>query len=220
MGNPAPVQIKVLLVEDETMVRSLIAEMLTTNGYNVRTAGNASEARTVAADFLPEVLVADIQLGGGPTGIDLAHALGAELQLRGVVFLTNVPEPRLIGFDSKSIPRGSAYLNKSRLADTRVLIDAIEASCAGKVPPIYRDDHSIDPDIPELSRSQIDVLRLVALGHSNQQIAEIRGTGQRAVENLLHRAYDVLGIDVETSNANLRVNAALAYLETIGAKRG
>lgn len=220
MGNDAPEPTKVLLVEDETMVRSLIAELLTANGYRVITAGNASEARMVAAEFVPDVLVADIQLGGGPTGIDLAHALSQDQGLRGMVFLTNVPEPRLIGFDSKSIPKGSAYLNKSRLADTRVLVDAIEASRSGKVPLIYRDDHSIDPDIPELSRSQIDVLRLVAQGHSNLQIAEIRGTGQRAVENLLHRAYEVLGIDVETSNANMRVNAVLAYLETIGAKRG
>jgi DNA-binding NarL/FixJ family response regulator len=211
---------RVLLVEDELIVRSLLQELLESHGYQVYPASDAASARAIAELDRPDVLVADIQLGGGPTGIDLAHAIQFTYRLKGLVFLTNVPEPRLIGFDSKSIPKSAVYLNKARLANSNVLVEAIEASMSRNVPKSMRDDLTEGSSLPDLSRSQIEVLQLVSQGLSNQEIAIKRATGIRAVENLLHRAYEALGIDVESSSSNVRVNGALAYLEAIGAKRG
>ena len=202
------------------MVRGLIQELLESQGYSVISAPDAAAARFLAATHLPQVLVADIQLGSGPTGIDLAHVVTASQKLEGLVFLTNLPEPRLIGFESKSIPKRAVYLNKSRLASSGVLVKAIEASRSGRVDASLRDDLNVISSLPDLSKSQIDVLRMVADGLSNQEIAERRGTGLRAVENLLHRAYESMGIDVEAGSGNIRVNAALTYLKAIGQSRG
>lgn len=210
----------VLLVEDELIVRGLIQELLESQGYVVFTASDAAAAREIATHQKPHVLVADIQLGAGPNGFDLAHALSSMHFLQGIVFLTNVPEPRLIGVEPRSLPRRAVYLNKSRLANSKILVEAIEASRQGKVGKELRDDLAGESNLPDLSRTQIEVLRLVADGLSNQQIAEIRGTGIRAVENLLHRAYIALGIDTEGASTNIRVNAALAFLEAVGLKRG
>lgn len=211
---------RVLLVEDEPMVRGLLQELLVSRGFAVTVASDAPSARELAGEIKPHVLVVDIQLGSGPTGIDLAHAVNAASKLRGIVFLTNLPQPRLIGYDSKSIPKGAAYLSKSRLTNSDVLIQAIAATLSGFVGKEFRDDLGARSSIPELSRAQIDVLRMVATGLSNHEIAQRRNTGIRAVENLLHRAYESMGIDTDTASTNVRVNAAISYLETLGMMRG
>lgn len=206
---------KVLLVDDETFLRALVADLLTDAGYEVQTAAHIDDARKVAREFNPEVLVADINLGTIENGIDLVYAISKQQNLSGIVFLTNVPKPRIIGSDEKSIPKESAYLNKNKLVDPRLLIDAIEATVNKKVPAHLRDDLAENSVIPELSRAQIEVLIMVTNGFSNQQIAEKRDTGLRAVENLLQRAYEVLEIAPD-SNSNARVRAANAYLKAAG----
>jgi DNA-binding response OmpR family regulator len=66
---------RVLVVEDEAFIRLLVAETLTSQGFDVRVASSAVEARGVVAEFDPTVAVLDIELGQGPTGLDLANAL-------------------------------------------------------------------------------------------------------------------------------------------------
>lgn len=219
MSSVQGISRKVLLVEDEIFVRALIEDVLVKAGYEVQTSGDVLQAKDIAKKFEPEILVTDINLGGLDTGIDLAHAIKATQSLKGLVFITNVPDPKIIGADEKAIPKGSAYLDKNKLGNPGVLVEAIEAAVAGKVPSHMRDDKAEHSELPELSRSQIEVLRLIAEGLSNQQIADRRNTGLRAVENLLQRAYEVLGIDVN-SHTNVRVKAVLAYLKAAGLNRG
>ena len=78
-----------------------------------------------------------------------------------------------------------------------------------------RDD--LDPDRPlaGLSRSQIGVLRAIAMGYSNAEIAERRGTSIRAVEHLIGRTFQAVGID-SASSTNSRTTAALAYVKSAG----
>lgn len=220
MASSTTPETVVLLVEDEPIVRNLISELLTSSGYIVYSASGVSEAREMAELLKPDVLVADIQLGPGPSGIDLAHAIMLVQQLKGLVFLTNLPEPRFIGADAKLLPSNAVYLSKSTLVNSLALVQGIEASMRGRVGKRFRDDLKPHNEVPQLSRSQLDVLRLVAQGMSNQQIATSRGTTIRAVENLLRRSYDALGLELENQNVNLRVQAAVAYLEALGQKHG
>ncbi|WP_296633009.1 response regulator [Rhodoluna sp.] len=206
---------KVLVVEDEPLIRGLIAANLEADGFVVRTASNAANARTVADDFDPDIAVLDIELGDGPTGVDLALILRHKHPEIALVFLTHIPEPRVVGIDNKSIPRNAAYLVKDRMADPGVLHDAIEAAVRDRVSKTFRDDKNLDHKLSSVSRSQLAVLQMVALGRSNHQIAQERGTTVRAVENLVKRAFDAAGIDAE-SNANPRVTAAREYIKIAG----
>lgn len=206
---------KVLVVEDESILRSLVSSQLTSQGYEVQTATSAAEARTVAESFRPDVYCLDIELGKGATGIDLAHAIRTTDPRASIVFLTNIPEPRFIGADAKSIPRDAAYLYKPRINDPSELAIAIESARRKKVDSKLRDDKNPTHDLKNVSRSQLDVLHMVALGMSNAEIANARGTTLRAVENLINRACEAANIQKDFGS-NQRVKAARTFIRVAG----
>jgi DNA-binding NarL/FixJ family response regulator len=209
---------KVLIVEDEPLLRSLIAANLERDGFQVAAVGSAVEARKVVKDFDPDVALLDIELGDGPTGVDLALILRRQIPAIALVFLTHIPEPRVVGIDNKKIPKNAAYLNKERIADPGVVLEAIEAALRDKVRANFRDDKKDHP-LVDVSRSQLAVLQMVALGMSNAEIAKERDTSVRAVENLVKRAFIAAGIDPE-AGGNPRVTAAREYIKVAGLPYG
>jgi DNA-binding NarL/FixJ family response regulator len=209
---------KVLIVEDEPLLRSLIAANLERDGFQVEAVGSAAEARKIVKDFDPDVALLDIELGDGPTGVDLALILRRQIPAIALVFLTHIPEPRVVGIDNKKIPKNAAYLNKERIANPGVVLEAIEAALRDKVRANFRDDKKDHPLI-DVSRSQLAVLQMVALGMSNTEIAKERETSVRAVENLVKRAFIAAGIDLE-SGGNPRVTAAREYIKVAGLPHG
>jgi DNA-binding NarL/FixJ family response regulator len=80
----------------------------------------------------------------------------------------------------------------------------------------FRHDQNQKRPLAELSRRQISVLRLVAEGYSNNQIAEVRGTTVRAVEGMVSRIFQALGVDAQ-GVGNARVEATRLYLSAAGA---
>lgn len=209
---------KVLIVEDEPLLRSLIAASLERDGFVVESVGSAAEARRVVKAFDPDIALLDIELGYGPTGVDLALILRRQIPLIALVFLTHIPEPRVVGIDNKKIPKNAAYLNKERIADPGVVIEAIEAALRDKVRSNFRDDKKEHP-LVDVSRSQLAVLQMVALGMSNSEIAKERTTSIRAVENLVKRAFIAAGIDLE-AGGNPRVTAAREFIKVAGLPYG
>jgi DNA-binding NarL/FixJ family response regulator len=113
------------------------------------------------------------------------------------------------------MPKNVAYLLKQRLADPNLLKDAIEAALRENVGLEFRDDLKPTHPLVNVSRTQLDVLRMIAKGYSNQQIAEARGTTLRAVENLVNRAIAAAGIDVK-SKTSARVIAVREFIRVAG----
>jgi DNA-binding NarL/FixJ family response regulator len=206
-------RVRVLVVDDEPIIRGLIAEVLSSHDYDVSVAGNATEARQVAAEFDPDVALVDIDLGAGPSGIDLEMSLRNAHPGLATVFITNLPSPRLLGGKRPVIPESAAYLVKSRIADSKVLLVAISLACRG-LGSQRRDDKAPSSSTSKLTTSQVDVMRMVSLGYSNAEIAEKRGTSERAVRMLVSRAFSSIGV-TGTRGAN-RVRAAIRFLDETG----
>jgi DNA-binding NarL/FixJ family response regulator len=211
----AQTPVKVLVVEDEPLVKALLTSLLEADGFQVKSAANAAEARAVAKDFEPKVAILDIELGDGPSGIDLSQILRLQFPQIGLVFLTHIPEPRVVGVENRNIPKNAAYLRKDRMADTGVLKAAIEAASRDRVSKQFRDDKTIQHQLTNVSRSQLDVLRMVAMGLSNHEIAAQRGTTVRAVEHLVKRAFTAAGVDADAPG-NARVVAARQFITVAG----
>lgn len=205
----------VVVVENESLLRDLIARSLEAKGFEVTTAANAADAKRACSSVDPDAVVLDIELGPGPNGFEFAEYLNRTTPDVGVVFLTNLPDARFAGDDSRTIPKRAAYLRKSQLVDTQDLIDALEAVLNERVGVQYRHDLDGTRPLAKLSRRQLAVLGLVAKGLSNSQIAEQRGTTVRAVEGIISRIFEALNLD-NSGTYNARVEAARHYLKATG----
>ena len=206
---------KVLIVEDDPLLRSLIADGLKGSNFSVSVAASAAEAKRVILEVDPDVALLDIELGNGPTGLDLAEYISTTAPHIAIVFLTHLPDPRFAGQDSSSIPKRAAYIRKETITQPGVLVDIVESVLRDEVHSGLR--HDLDPDRPlgGLSKSQISVLRSIALGFSNQEIAEQRDSTVRAVEHLIRRTLTAAGIEGDPT-VSTRTSAARAYIEAAG----
>ncbi len=206
---------QVVVVENEPLLRDLIGRALEVAGFAVTTAANAADARRVCKQVDPDAMIVDIELGPGPNGFDLVDVVKTEIPEIGVVFLTNLPDPRLGNRDAAKLPKNAAYLHKSKLLSGDELIEALEAVLKENVPDSYKHNISIENPYLNLSKRQLEVLQLLATGSTNNQIAKTRGTSVRAVEAMVSRIFDILGID-QNSGGNPRVEAAARYFQISG----
>lgn len=206
---------QVVVVENEPLLRDLVGRALETAGFSVTTAANAADARRVCKQIDPDALIVDIELGPGPNGFDLVDAVKAEIPELAVVFLTNLPDPRLGNRETDKLPKNSAYLHKSKLLSGDELIGALEAVLRENVPDAFRHNTTSDNPYLKLSKRQLEVLKLLSTGSTNNQIAAARGTSVRAVEAMVSRIFEILQIDPE-AGGNPRVEAAAKYFQISG----
>jgi DNA-binding response OmpR family regulator len=66
----------IVVVENESLLRDLIARSLEAAGFHVSTAANAADAKRAGKAAGPDACVVDIELGPGPNGFDFAEFLG------------------------------------------------------------------------------------------------------------------------------------------------
>jgi len=206
---------RILIIEDEALLRDLLAQNLEAHGFAVSVASNAVEARAVFDEEDLDAIVVDINLGPGVDGFDVAEALVRESPELGVLFLTNLPDPRFSGHADRTVLRKAAYLRKSQLVGSSELVDALEAVLSGRVTSSQRHDQDPNRPLADLSRMQLEVLKLVAQGKTNQQIADARDRSLGAVESMLSRIFAILEIDAH-GEGNARVEAARQYMAAAG----
>jgi DNA-binding NarL/FixJ family response regulator len=97
------------------------------------------------------------------------------------------------------------------LEDPSVLLEALNAVLLETGVGDYRHDSRDDRPFVKLSAAQIQTLRLIAEGKTNQQIAEIRQRSLPATESLVQRTLEVLGIPANAT-VNGRVRAASEFV--------
>ena len=198
--------LSVLLIEDEAFTRTLLSAALTSSLLDVHAGHSAKFAvETITAHHI-DVAVLDLDLGGGPTGIDIAHALRNINPRIGLILLTSYSDPRLSSSHEVDLPIGTRYITKSSLDDINLLVTSILRS---KSRPLV-----IEKDSPsnrsDLTDHQIEIFRQIAGGVSNAEIARSLSISDKAVENTITRINDVLGISRDPG-LNPRVQLVRAY---------
>lgn len=204
----------VVVVEDDSFMRSLLADALDKAGFEVSTAASAADAKRLIKVVNPDAVVLDIGLGPGPDGFDLAENLRKLTPDIAIVFLTSLPDPRFAGRDDKAVYPNAAYLNKHLLSDSNTLVEALEAVLTERGVAGFRHHETADRPLVNLSKTQIQVLQLVAEGKTNQQIADLRQRSLAATESAITRTLEALGIDARAEQ-NVRVAAAMRYVGVV-----
>lgn len=204
----------VLVLEDEPLTRvSLAGALGAHDGVDVvcQTA-TASEAIGFASSNRVDVAFLDIYLGAGPTGIDVAWELRKVNPVVGIVFLTSLNDPRILGDDYRGVPPGSVYLVKSditSLADVVGTIDQARNFLAER--KLATKQLSPTPFTPR----QIAILREVSEGKSNAEIAKNLSLSEKAVEATISRLSKTLGLP-DSPGVNRRVHIVRTYLQAMG----
>jgi CheY-like chemotaxis protein len=89
-ARAAPARMRILLVEDDGLVRTITADILTGLGYEVMQADSAEQALTLMAGI--DLLIADVELGS-TDGLTLAASVRAMLPGLPVIMASGHPEP-------------------------------------------------------------------------------------------------------------------------------
>lgn len=200
---------RILLVEDESLSRSLIAGLLSDRGFWVEAVGTAVEAMALLEDFDPDALVVDLDLGEGPGGAQLIQAVSQVSPHVRSLILTGYAVSRDV---ARRLPTGVVRLDKRELSRPDALPEALDRLLRGELP---RESASKTP-LDQLSPRQSEVLRLVAAGMSNAEIAASREMSVRGVEASIRRIFEALGIRADDPSINARVAAARIYIRYAG----
>lgn len=206
--------VRALVVEDDGFTRMLLTGQLERLGYEVvANTAAAAEALDLARTHHPDIALLDLDLGRGPSGIDLAHGLRRLLPAIGIVLLTSYADTRLTG-EQRSLPPHSIALVKRTLDDASMLDAALRLALDPAQPPTL-DRRLPNSTAPRLSDGQAEILRLVANGFSNAEIGRRRHLTESAVVKAVARLIQQLGIEPRTGD-NQRVLLAQAYFELAG----
>jgi len=195
--------IKILIVEDDIFVNSMLKQILEAADFSVTTALNVAEALTSISEVEPNLILTDLDLGNGPNGADLINKISIDYPWINFIVLSTHRDPKLAIYPHISLPEGIIYITKSDLVDKNNLVSIVKESMTSNS---YRKNVTAD-DLPVLNSQQAEVLQLIAKGLSNQAIADIRGVSLRAVEIAITKIYEILGINNDPT-INTRLKAA------------
>jgi DNA-binding NarL/FixJ family response regulator len=196
--------IEVCLVDDQTLVRQGIRSLLELSD-SIRVVAEARDG-TQAVDVIPrvkpDVVLLDMRMPG-MSGLDVLNALASTNQLPPTIILTTFDDDQLVLAGLKAGARG--YLLKDVSLDQ--LVDAVKTVAAGGslVAPVVTQrllsglermqNEFVSLDRPDpLTDRETEILRLMAGGYSNKEIANSLGVAEGTVKNHVSNILSKLGV--------------------------
>jgi DNA-binding NarL/FixJ family response regulator len=208
------IQRQVLVVEDDPFLCGMVGEILEGRGFIVHLAHTAEDALSLLDKHDPEALIVDLDLGHGPSGLDVIGALGDRIAEFGVLVLSNFPSASALS-PGTVLPASVGYLMKRKISDPDEVVSALEAVLSDAVPDRPNHSELVPAELSSLTPTQLELLRLIAMGYSNDMIARERNVTLRSVETMVNRLFTALGLSSDP-RSNARVKAAMLYARTMG----
>jgi len=196
--------IRVVLVDDQTLVRRGLRALLELAG-DIAIVGEAEdgvEGAAIVRRERPDVVLLDVRMPKAG-GLDLLRDLRQSGELPPTILLTTFDDDEALLEGVKAGARG--YLLKD--VSLEQLTGAIHAVAAGEtlirpavtervlrgLEHVRRDFDALDPPDP-LTKREVEILRLMAGGYSNREIAEALGTAEGTIKNHASSILSKLGV--------------------------
>ena len=196
--------IKVMLVDDQNLVRQGVRSLLELSEEIevIAEAPDGQEAIRMMPDVNPDVVLLDMRMPG-LSGVDVLRKLNESDQLPPTIILTTFDDDELVLAGIRHGAKG--YLLKDvSLAE---LVNAVKTVAAGgsMVKPavterllkglenMHTEFSSLDPPDP-LTERETEILRLMAGGYSNKEIANSLGVAEGTVKNHVSNILSKMGV--------------------------
>jgi DNA-binding NarL/FixJ family response regulator len=204
--------VRVLICDDQAVVREGLAAILSTDDEItvVGLASNGEEAVAFAAEWQPDLILMDLKMPV-MNGVQATKRLKLQQPNVHVLILTTYEDDAWV-FDA--IRAGAAgYLLKDTRRDD--LLAAIKGTAAGRafldpgitgkvMQQVVAGQAAADvasSGVSELTERELEVLRLIALGYSNPEIARRLNLASGTVRNYVSAILQKLGVDDRTQAA-------------------
>jgi len=211
---------RVVLADDDVLLREGIASLLSGAGYEVvGQAGDARELDEQVRERAPDVVVVDIRMppAHSTEGLESARTIRSEFPEIGILLLSAYVEIEE-AMDLLENGERIGYLLKSRVMNAGDLVDALERIARGGsvVDPALVQELVVqrrrDDPLAELTPREREVLALMAEGRSNSGIAHRLWITEGAVEKHVRSILAKLNLPT-LEDDHRRVLAVLTFLE-------
>jgi len=212
--NTGAAPVRIVLADDHQVVRAGLHLLLDSErGFEVvAEAGDVESARRYVRGHRPAVLVLDLNMPGG-SSLSAIPQLRAESPETQIVVLTMQDEP---SFAREALSAGALGYVLKEAADSE-LVEAVRRAAAGEIYLNPRLGARIAAEPPpgppdDLTEREVDVLRRIALGYTNAEIASQLFLSVRTVET--HRQHIQQKLRLATRAQLVRYALSHGLLET------
>lgn len=207
-GMALRVTIRIAVIDDHPVVRDGTAALLARESdlEIVGVAGSIEEAAVFLDPSLVDVLLLDIRLGSS-SGFDLLADLVGVADRPVIVVVTAYDYPQYV---DAALRLGAAGL-VLKTAPMATLVDAIRQAAGGGLVFSRRPG-----EVVRLTARELDVVRLVVDGRSNEEIAASLGIGKKTVETHLGRLFERLEVASRTELATRAIREGWLEVPSIG----
>jgi DNA-binding NarL/FixJ family response regulator len=211
---------RVILADDDVLLREALASLLEQHGFNVvGQAGTSSQLVELVSEHEPDLVVVDIRMPPSHTteGLDAAHTIRAAFPDIGILVLSSYVEVEH-AIELLRTGRATGYLLKHRVTDVADFIATVERIATGGavvdpalVLELFAANNPQDP-LGALSTREREVLQLMAEGRSNAGIARALWVTEGTVEKHVHSILAKLRLPTGVED-HRRVLAVIAFLD-------
>ncbi|MEK9737216.1 MAG: response regulator [Candidatus Nanopelagicales bacterium] len=144
---------QILVVEDDGFTRMLLRSQLRELGHEIiGDVGTSAEAMMLIRSSRPTLVILDLDLGPGPSGVDVAYAVRKFVPSSGILVLSTYVDIRLIG-DFRPLPPGAVFMVKRSLSDVSTLEAAMAAATDRELAQEIHRAHAIGGQWPVQCRN-------------------------------------------------------------------
>ncbi len=210
--------VRAIAIEDDEAVARLIAQVLTSQGYDVcGTAATGEEGLALARKEKPDVALVDLGLPK-MSGEDVIAAIRKELPKTQCIALTAVDIPARVmaalragatgyilkPFHASELARGVEDVLSGNAAPispraAKVLLAQVRGD-----PPDQRAENG-----PALSKRELEVLELLVHGHTYGDVAKALGIAEGTVQTYVKRIYEKMDVSTKAEAALIAVSRGL-----------
>ena len=198
---------KIIIVDDDCLVAGALKTILESNPdiEVTATGSDGAEACTLYREYLPDILLIDIRMKG-MDGLEASRKILDEFPEAKILLLTTFSDDEYI---VKALRLGTkGYLLKQ---DYTSIFPALHAVYSGqtvfgteimsKIPELLQSSGGFDYTSREINERELDIIRLIANGYSNKEIAAELFLSEGTVRNYLSSILDKLQLRDRTQVA-------------------